>query len=172
MGLDSIYDDTLSVWDSKNIFLDFLAFLNTLHPGIKWTNEMEEEGKLAIFDILIIRTETGYDTTVYRKKSASDGYIHYTSAQGWNEKACTINTRTLKSREIDSCSNEALLAEKLAYLHEVFMSNGYPERTVWRMLYQENRREHNKVVEIDMAKSLYVPYHPRAKRVYTMLLKR
>jgi len=39
-----LIDDTLSVWDSKDIFLDFFAFLNTLHPGIKWTNEMEEEG--------------------------------------------------------------------------------------------------------------------------------
>jgi len=49
------------------------------------------------------------------------------------------------------------------------MSNGYPERTVWRMLYQEDRREHNKEDEIDMAKSMYVPYHPRAKRLYKML---
>ena len=56
---------------------------------------MEKEGKLAIFDILIIRTETGYGTTVYRKKSASDRYIHYTSAQVWKEKACAI--RTLKA---------------------------------------------------------------------------
>ena len=162
-----LIDDTLSVWDSKDIFLDFFAFLNTLHPGIKWTNEMEEEGKLAIFDILIIRTETGYDTTVYRKKSASDRYIHYTSAQVWKEKACAI--RTLKSRAIDYCSTEVLLAEELSYLLEVFMSNGYPERTVWRMLYQEDRREHNKEDEIDMAKSMYVPYHPRAKRLYKML---
>ena len=60
-----LIDDNLSVWESKETFLDFFDFLNTLHPGIKWTNEMEEEGKIAIFDILITRTEAGYSTTVY-----------------------------------------------------------------------------------------------------------
>ena len=43
-----LIDDTLSVWESKDIFLDFFAFLNTLHPGIQWTYEMEEDNKLAI----------------------------------------------------------------------------------------------------------------------------
>jgi len=46
-----LIDDTLSVWESKDTFLDFFDFLNTLHPGIQWTNEMEEEGKIAIFDV-------------------------------------------------------------------------------------------------------------------------
>ena len=59
-----LIDDTLSVWESKLQFLEFFAFLNTLHPSIKWTNETEEDGKIAIFDIQIIRTEQGYETTV------------------------------------------------------------------------------------------------------------
>ena len=161
-----LIDDTLSVWESKSQFLEFFAYLNTLHPNIKWTHETEEDGKIAIFDIQIIRTEQGYDTTVYRKKSASDRYIHYTSSQVWKEKASAI--RTLKSRALEYCSNEALLAEELTYLLEVFISNGYPEKTVWRMLYQENRTEKPKE-EFDLSKSLYVPYHPRAKRLFKML---
>ena len=48
---------TLSPWDSKHIFLEFFAFLNSIHPGIKWTNEMEEGNKLAIFDIQVTRTD-------------------------------------------------------------------------------------------------------------------
>ena len=161
-----LIDDTLSVWESKDIFLDFFAFLNTLHPGIQWTYEMEEDNKLAIFDILIIRTESGYETTVYRKKAASDRYIHYTSSQVWKEKVSAI--RTLKHRAIEYCSNQCLLAQELDYLLEVFMQNGYPEKTVWRILYQENKQQSQKV-EIDLSKSMYVPYHPRTKRLYKMI---
>ena len=95
-----LIDDTLSVWESKLQFLEFFAFLNTLHPSIKWTNETEEDGKIAIFDIQIIRIEKGYDTLVYRKKSASDRYIHYTSSQVWKEKASAI--RALKSKSFKS----------------------------------------------------------------------
>ena len=81
-----LVDDTLSVWQSENIFLEFFEYLNTLHPNIKWTNETEKDNKIAIFYILILRTELGYDTTVYRKPAASDRYIHYTSAQAWKER--------------------------------------------------------------------------------------
>ena len=161
-----LIDDTLSAWESKHIFLEFFAFLNSIHPGIKLTNEMEEGNKLAIFDIQITRTEEGYETTVYRKKSASDRYIHYTSSQAWKEKASAI--RTLKHRAIDYCSNQTLLADELAYLLEVFIQNGYHEKTVWRILYQETKQNTVKE-EIDFAKSLYVPYHPRTKRLYKMI---
>ena len=161
-----LIDDTLSAWESKHIFLEFFAFLNSIHPGIKWTNEMEEGNKLAIFDILITRTEEGYETTVYRKKPASDRYIHYTSSQAWKEKASAI--RTLKHRAIDYCSNQTLQADELAYLLEVFIQNGYHEKTVWRILYQETKQNTVKE-EIDFAKSLYVPYHPRTKRLYKMI---
>ena len=73
-----LIDDTLSVWQSENIFLDFFGYLNTLHPSIKWTNETENKNKIATFDILILRPAT------------SDRYIHYTSAQAWKEKASAI----------------------------------------------------------------------------------
>ena len=60
---------------------DFFEFLNTVHPEIKWTCKKEQNGKLAIFDIQLIREGTKLDTTVYNKSSASDRYIHYTSLQ-------------------------------------------------------------------------------------------
>ena len=74
-----LIDDTLSGWESEEVFDEFFEFLNTLHPGIKWTCEKEQNGKLAIFDIQLIREGTKLATSVYRKSSASDRYIHYTS---------------------------------------------------------------------------------------------
>ena len=160
-----LVDDTLSVWKSEERFLQFFEYLNTLHENVKWTCETEKDKRLAIFDILIIRTDAGYSTTVYRKSSASDRYIHFTSAQAWKEKACAI--RTLKARAIDYCSDQTLLAEELDYLLAVFIKNGYPENTVWRILYQESREK--ALTTIDLDKSLYVPYHPRAKRLYKII---
>ena len=82
-----LIDDTLSGWESEEILL---------HPGIKWTCEKEKHGRLPIFDIQLIRKEEVISTTVYRKSSASDRYIHYTSWQAWKEKAGAI--LTLKNR--------------------------------------------------------------------------
>ena len=107
-----LIDDTLSGWESEEVF----EFLNTLHPGIKWTCEKEQNGKLAIFDIQLIREGAKLNTTVYRKSSASDRYIHYTSwqAYAWKEKVGAI--RTLKNRALTYCSNEELLADELVHL--------------------------------------------------------
>ena len=121
-----LIDDTFSTWDSEELFDEFFEFLNTLHQGIKWTCEKEKEGKLAIFDIQIMREGNKLKTTVYRKASSSDRYIHYTSWQAWGEKACAI--RTLKNRAILYCSDEELLADELAYLLHIFIQNGYPEK--------------------------------------------
>ena len=164
-----LIDDTLSAWESEDIFQEFFEFLNTLHDSIKWTCETEKDKTIAIFDIRIIRTDTGYSTTVYRKPAASDRYIHYTSAQAWKEKASAI--RTLKTRAYEYCSDEDLLAQELNHLLEVFIQNGYPEMTVWRLLYQDMNENKREKAEIDMAKALYAPYHPRARKLYRILKK-
>jgi len=154
--------------ESEEVFLEFFEHLNNLHASIKWTYEVEKDNKIAIFDILILRTDLGYSTTVYRKPAASDRYIHYTSAQAWKEKASAI--RTLKARAYEYCSDEELLAEELSHLLQVFVGNGYPANTVWRILYQDNKGKKNEV-ELDVSKSLYAPYHPRARRLYNILKK-
>ena len=170
-----LIDDTLSGWDSEQEFDEFFEYLNTLHPGIKWTCEKEEQGRLAIFDIQIIRDSEKLQTSVYRKSSASDRYIHYTSEQAWREKASAI--RTLRNRAILYCSNDELLADELAHLFKVFIENGYPEKIITRILHEETKikdrsEKHNgKAVEIDFEKCFYVPYHPRARRLYRMLEK-
>ena len=162
-----LIDDTLSVWESEEVFKEFFQFINTLHPHIQWTNETETDNKIAIFDIQIILSESGYATTVYRKAAASDRYIHYTSAQAWKEKAAAI--RTLKARAIEYCSDQTLLANELSHLLKVFIENGYPENTVWRMLYQENQDKTKEKEEFNLDKSLFIPYHPRAKRLINIL---
>ena len=110
-----------------------------------YETEKDMYSKLGIiFDILIKRTSTGYSTTVYMKaaSSISNRYIHFTSSKAWKEKASAI--RTLKARAYDYCSDPTLLADiigELAFLLEVFMQNGYPHNTVWRILSQETREK-------------------------------
>ena len=41
-----LIDDTLSVWDSKEKFLKFFEFLNTLHPGINDQTRQKKREKM------------------------------------------------------------------------------------------------------------------------------
>jgi len=81
-----------------------------------------------------------------------------------------ISYTNIKAQAYEYCSDEELLAEELSYLLQVFVGNGYPANTVWRILYQDNKGKKNEV-ELDVSKSLYAPYHPRARRLYNILKK-
>ena len=50
---------------------------------------------------------------------------------------------------------------------EVFIKNGYPERTVWTMLYQENQQD--KKGTWDLTHAFHAPYHPKARRLFEKL---
>ena len=107
--------------------------MNILHPKIKWTSEIEKDNQISFLDILIIRNGESSETTVYRKESCSDRYIHFSSAQAWQEKVAAI--RTLKHRALTYCSNPTLLENELNHLLKVFLQNGFPNNTIQRILF-------------------------------------
>jgi len=86
--------------DSEEKLDEFFTYLNTLYPPIKWTMEKEaNDGRFNIFDIQLIRIGDKVETTVYKKPSASDRYLHFTSQQAWHEKATAIHTLTLRAQK-------------------------------------------------------------------------
>ena len=68
-------DDTFLYF--KNESVDYvLATLNSFHPNISFTNE-KENSQLPFFDVLFIRNGTHLDTTVCRKDTNNDLYLHW-----------------------------------------------------------------------------------------------
>jgi hypothetical protein len=93
-------DDTFLEWTSTPHDLhEFHQFLNSLHPTIKWTMELEKDNRIPFLDVLIIKSPPQLLTTVYRKCSASNRYIHFTSSQPWSEKSAAL--KTLRRRAED-----------------------------------------------------------------------
>ena len=68
------------------------------------------------------------------------------------------------------CREKEYLAKELSHILQLFIDNGYPANTVWRILYQD-KKEKKKEGELDISKALYAPYHPRARRLYNILKK-
>ena len=51
----------------------------------------------------------------------------------------------------------------------MFIGIDYPERTVWRIMYEENRKPPE--TEWTLENSLYIPYHPRVRKLTTKIKK-
>ena len=66
MELGRYIDDTFMCWEfSLEELQEFIQLLNSLHPKIKSTGEVEKDKKISFLDILSVRNGESNDTTVY-----------------------------------------------------------------------------------------------------------
>ena len=71
-------DDTFFVWQQGPEKLqEFSHHLNSLEDSIKFTLEMEKDGKFPFLDVLVTcRTDGSLSHTVYRKPTHTNRYLH------------------------------------------------------------------------------------------------
>ena len=60
-------DDTFSLFHKETEFQKFLNYLNSLHPSLKFTNEIETNNSLPFLDVLVTKSDNKFITSVYRK---------------------------------------------------------------------------------------------------------
>jgi hypothetical protein len=140
-------DDTYMVWEhSIEILHLFLEYMNSLHPRIKWTHEIEKNGVISFLDVLVRREGDGTSiTSVYRKKTHSDRYLHYTSDHPFKDKIACLET--LRYRALAYCSTQNLLRAELKHLQKVFIENGYPSELVQRILSSQKKEKDNQNIQ-------------------------
>lgn len=91
-------DDTFLIWQhGEEKLTDFVTFLNSFHHSIKFTTELEKEGRHPFLDILLIRKSNGtLVQTIYRKPTHTNLYIsslsHHHPAPKWAALSILVYT--------------------------------------------------------------------------------
>ena len=85
-------NDTLVVFNNPGDADRFIAYLNSLHPNMKFTMEHEVLDRLAFLDLLLIKVDNKVEITVYRKPTHSGVFTHFTSFVPYPFKVGLINT--------------------------------------------------------------------------------
>ena len=99
--------------------------------------EEEEQGRLPFLDVLVERVSQQIHTSVFRKPTHTNSYIHYKSNHHPSTKIGTI--LWLKKRGDDLCKGQSPQRE-LEHIRTTFIANGYPEGIVRRILKKKRRR--------------------------------
>ena len=135
------------------------------------------DGRFNIFDTQLIRFGDKVETTVHRKPSASDRYLHFTSEQAWHEKTAAIHTLTLRAQNHHSNILIDLLQQELGDMTHFCLDNGYPLPAIQWIIHMKTHSHEAYTIEqldensvdeskIDDTLSFYAPYHPHARKLF------
>ena len=116
-------DDTISYIKEESIE-DVLSKSNGYHDNIKWTYEIEKDGKLPLLHVFVIRKDYKVETTIYRKSTNNDIYLHWQSFSPtiWNRRTL----HTLVPVALKVCSNDQHLKNEIKHLKKVLKDiSGY-----------------------------------------------
>ena len=111
--------------------------------NIKFTYELEHEGKLPFLDVLLCRKGKKIYTTVYRKATNNDVYLNWNAFAPISWKRSTL--KTLIERAYLICSTDELRNRELEYIEKVFYeNNSYPKYVIKQVLQQISEQHNNK----------------------------
>ena len=125
-------DDTFS--KVKNAHIDnFLAHLNAQHPRIKFTMEVETDGRIAFLDTLIHRKpDNTTKITIYRKATHTDQYLDWTSNHHLTQKTGII--QTFKRRAQKLVTDETDRETEIQHTKHALKFCGHPQWSLDRPL--------------------------------------
>jgi hypothetical protein len=125
-------DDTITVIHKDSVERA-LANLNSFNKNIKFTYELETDNKIAFLDVMLMRQQGEIETTVYRKPTSNDIYIHWQSVapKSW----CFSTLKSLILRAYKVCSSGIHRELEIEHLRKAFMNvNGYPAWAITKMI--------------------------------------
>ena len=143
MPLWKRYMDDTFTFVKKHQITNVISVLNSFHPNIKFTYETERGNRISFLDVLLTRTENGQiDTSVYRKPTNNNIYIHWNAYGPKQWKTGTLSG--IIRRAYDICSTKEALSSEVDFIQKVFTEiNGYPRGLVSNML--KKVEEENKI---------------------------
>ena len=109
---------------------EFLTHLNSVDKNIQFTTEEPRpDGSLPFLDILVTPDKDGrLDTTVYRKPTHTNQYMHWDSHHTISFKYSVVGTLHQRAKTI--CSNRQLLRQEEEHLSKVLKNCEYP---IWAL---------------------------------------
>ena len=108
------YEDDTIAYVKPEAIDHVLSIFNSFHKSISFTYEQEINGKISFRDILILRNGNSFETTVHRKSTHNDIYLHWESFTPNTWKRGTLRTLVLRAHPI--CSTKDLLDQEINHL--------------------------------------------------------
>ena len=119
-------DDCFLIFDDRSQIDKFLGYLNSRHPAIRFTKEIEKNGVLPFLDVNVKRQGEKISTSVYRKPTFTGLGLSFFSFIPKTIKKAVVQSAIFRAFQL--CSEFKLFDIELKFLRTFFKSNGFPSR--------------------------------------------
>ena len=117
-------DDTFMVFNYRHQIEPFLNYVNSKHPNIHFTKEIEVDNALPFLDINIKKKNNKFETSIYRKPTFTGLGSSFFSSDPYIYKINAI--KTLIYRAFHISSSYINFNNEIEFLKTFFQNNGYP----------------------------------------------
>ena len=118
-------DDIFVTFETQVQLKNFVDYMNSRHPNIKFTFELEQNDTFSFLDIKISRDQSNsFSTSVFRKPTFSGVFTNFSSYMPKTYKLGLVYT--LIFRCFNLCSSYENFHKEISELKEIFKKNGYP----------------------------------------------
>ena len=117
-------DDTFMLFKTRAQIDSFLDYLNSKHPNIKFTCDVEQRGHLSFLDVDISRENGSFITSVFRKSTYTGLTTKFDSFIPPKYKDNLISILIYRAFKI-SC-NYFIMARDFSFIRDILSKNGYP----------------------------------------------
>ncbi|KAK5647843.1 hypothetical protein RI129_002735 [Pyrocoelia pectoralis] len=149
---------------NDNEVIDFLQEINLLHPKINFTMEKESNAKLPFLDVLLHRSHSHIDFSIYRKPTTTENLIPFDSEHPISHKLAGLNS--LLYRLFNIPMSKSHFEEELNVIKQIAVNNDYPVHLV-NKLAQKFRHSFNTTrllpIKVDTTNVIYrsLPFYPK-----------
>ena len=160
----------------------FLQHLNSIDDNIHFTCEdSNEDGSIAFLDMLITPDKNGrLNTSVYRKETHTDQYLHWDSHHAITSKYSVVGTLFHRARTV--CSTPGQLQKEEKHLYQSLRRCKYPDWAINRVklksqsIYQKKKKGSSNQPGPSNIRGpkpyIVVPYHQGLSESYKNICKK
>ena len=136
-------DDIFAVFDGDRLNLtNFINFLNSLHPSIKFTHEIEINNSLPFLDLSLTRSNNKIKFSIYHKPTSTDSTIPFYSNHPYSHKFAAFHSYF--SRLFSVPLDDRDFKIELDIIRQIGIKNGFPLKLINKIYYKHLNKFLNK----------------------------
>ena len=117
-------DDTFCLFKEKSDIYRFLDHINSYHPSIKFTVEIEDNCSLPFLDVLVNKEGIDFSTSLFRKQTFTGLYTNFASLSPTRYKTNLV--RILVFCAFHICSSFVNFHKEIVRIKEILRANCFP----------------------------------------------